>query len=233
MTSIILDCFVIGLLCLCVWVGYRKGLVASIVSLGGYIISLLAATWLGKLFAPMVFERWLRSGMIEKVGEQLASAGSVEELQAAVNQISDKIPGFLNGILFQGQTASDYMASHLGDSASSIAQDLVDQFLGPVTIFLLECILFVLLFAVCRLLVHIILKIAVTINYIPVIGTVNGLLGGCVGVFQAGVYLLLLAMVCEIIILFTHDSLGWLNTQQIESTYLFAMFYRFNPLHFF
>ena len=47
-----------------------------------------------ELFAPMVFERWLRSGMIEKVGEQLASAGSVEELQAAVNQISDKIPGF-------------------------------------------------------------------------------------------------------------------------------------------
>ena len=67
------------------------------------------------------------------------------------------------------------------------------------------------------------------VQNIPVVGGVNNLLGGFCGVIKAGIILFIVAIIAFIIILVTKDEMDLLNSQIIDKTNLFFMFYKFIP----
>ena len=98
----------------------------------------------------------------------------------------------------------------------------------PVLYILLQGLLFLLLFAACMVLVHCLAKVLRGVERLPVIGTVNGLLGGVMGALEALVVLFVAAVAVRLLLDAT-GGFSWLNASIIDETYLFRHFYYFDP----
>lgn len=95
-------------------------------------------------------------------------------------------------------------------------------------------VLRVLVFAVLVLLLYLVLKVLERVfknaNKTPLIGTVNKLLGGLLGGLFGILLSLVIVTVASILITASGDSLSWLNSQIIEQTKIFKLFYHFELL---
>lgn len=91
-------------------------------------------------------------------------------------------------------------------------------------------VVFVLLFftisAFFRAFKNYIFKLARAIKNMPVLGALDGILGGVCGVLKAFLFLIFFAVICFILITLTQDSWKLLNSKVINSTYLFFLFYK-------
>ena len=66
--------------------------------------------------------------------------------------------------------------------------------------------------------------------HLPVIGTVNHVLGGVLGLVKAAVVLLVLSLCVAFSISVTHNESKALNREAVESTYLYRTIEEYNPL---
>lgn len=230
--AIALDLAVILIFALSVFLAYRRGFLEAIIKLLGSIGAVLLALFLSRVIAPFVFNTAIRPGIVSDLTDKLSGAAVGVGWEAAVDQICNILPDFLGNMLFHGESVSEGIRGILipGGDIASMAGQVADQYIGPAVILLLEILLFVLLFFVCRLVLRLVIKVFRGVRYIPVIGSINRLLGSLVGVFQAVIYILLLGMAANIVILLTGDGLPYFNLEIIRSTKLFLVFYYFNPL---
>ena len=60
----------------------------------------------------------------------------------------------------------------------------------------------------------------------PVIGFLDGFLGAVCGVLKAFIFLFIFAVICYVVVILTRDELKFLNSNIINSTYLFFLFYK-------
>ena len=111
------------------------------------------------------------------------------------------------------------------DSSSSIKTAVVEYIIRPGFMFAAETIFFVVIFAVVSALLGIIASLAKLVNRIPVIGSLNGFLGGCAGVVKGMLAVFLLCIAVRFIVGITKGDVIMLNDTTIESTTLFKVFY--------
>lgn len=111
------------------------------------------------------------------------------------------------------------------DSSSSIKTAVVEHIIRPGFMFAAETIFFVVIFAVVSALLGIIASLAKLVNRIPVIGSLNGFLGGCAGVVKGMLAVFLLCIAVRFIVGITKGDVIMLNDTTIESTTLFKVFY--------
>ena len=95
----------------------------------------------------------------------------------------------------------------------------------PIVVFLLQTVLCLLIFAVCAIIVKAIAAMFRKFYELPILGPINSILGGVIGIFEAAIVLFVLALAVSVVIALTSNELKWLNTNVIESTNLFRVFY--------
>ncbi|MEG0832528.1 MAG: CvpA family protein [Oscillospiraceae bacterium] len=89
----IYDAVIIVVLLVGIWSGYRRGLLSSLISLGGFIISILGAMWLSNRFAASVYEKYvapkISTGLLEKFASSEAAKPFVSQGAQAVSDALD------------------------------------------------------------------------------------------------------------------------------------------------
>ena len=60
--------------------------------------------------------------------------------------------------------------------------------------------------------------------YIPIVGPLNSVLGGCVGAVEGVLYLYLMVAIASLVLALTGDSIPYLNRQTLESTWILRLF---------
>lgn len=98
-----------------------------------------------------------------------------------------------------------------------------------------RAIVFMAIFIIVAILMGLLQKtISKTLKKIPLVGTVNTVLGGVVGLLFGFLYAYLAVSLCAIIIEATKNNpLSWMNASIIEKTWLVKLVYRFNLLTLF
>ena len=61
------------------------------------------------------------------------------------------------------------------------------------------------------------------------LGGVNSLLGGALGFFQGILVVYLLAVLLGLAVLLTNNQIPFVNEEVIQNTFIFKIFYNFNP----
>ena len=107
---------------------------------------------------------------------------------------------------------------------------IADQMLYPIIYTLLQALFFLLLFFAIMVIVRSLSKVFRGVRHIPLIGPVNSLLGGVLGLVQAAVVILIVVMALNLIIGVTGDGIPYLNNEAISKTYLFRYIYDWNPV---
>ena len=115
----------------------------------------------------------------------------------------------------------------MAESARALSVSITDGVLYPILYMLLQGLLFLVLFAACMVLVHCLTKVLKGAERLPVIGTVNSLLGAVMGAAEALVVLFVAAVAVRLLLDVT-GGFSWLNENIVGQTYLFRYFYNFD-----
>ncbi len=203
MAWIFYDAAVVAILVVCFLICWHKGLVSSLVGLAAVAASCVAAYVLSGMAAPLVYSALFKEKVEQAIGAAMpGTAGGVEWIDRIIEQTSSG-------------------AAQNGLSAAETAIE------GAVRV-----ILGIIIFTLVSVLLSIAAKAFRKINDVPLLGTLNRLCGGVLGIV-IGVFIALLgATVCAVIVAVSGNSLTWLNVDIVDKTYLFSVLYRYNLLVF-
>ena len=227
---VIYDALVIFVIVYNVICSYKQGFIQSVLSIINYFISFFIAGFFGKFLSGLIFDGLIKSGVEKNLLNILNDSAASGDLFGGIDKISDLIPSWFKFFSSNQKSISDASKNFiLQNDFNAAAGAISNEFFRPYAIMLISSILFFILFAVIRLVFKKIYKLNNFVQNIPVVGGVNNLLGGFCGVIKAGIILFVVAIIAFIIILMTGNEMNLLNSEIINKTNLFFMFYKFIP----
>lgn len=207
-----LDIVAVIIVLLCMNAAAKKGFLRTVIQMIAYLVILLASSFLSRAAAPVVYDKIVQPILLERIEPQ----GETNPSNAALISAAPR------GTLSMLDINLDSLIPDI--DKSDLLEDITDAAVRPLMISAISMIGFFIIFAVLSLMVNILLTALGVIDHIPVIGTVNAVLGGAVGVFQG---LLLILVLCILLkgLLHLHPG-GWplLNEDVLNRTYICRYF---------
>ena len=227
---IIYDALVIFVIVYNVIFSYRSGFIRSVLSITNYFISFFIANFFGKFLSNLAFDGIIKSEVEKNLLNMLKDSAASGDLFGGIDKISSLIPSWFNFSAPNQETIGDVAQNFvLQNDLNAAASAISNQFFRPYITMITSSILFFALFIITRLLFKKIYRLNNIVEGIPIVGTINNLLGGFCGVIKAGIILFTIAIAAFIIILITNNEMNLLNSEIINETNLFFMFYKFIP----
>ena len=195
--SLIWDAALAALILFVVIRSVRRGFVSSFIHLLGVAASCIVAALTAGKAAA-----WLYDGYLAERVEQSVSDSLREKLEA--------FAGLLDRI-----DPTDTISAAAGDAVRTMAVSL------------LTMVAFLIIFLLAMLIVRALVKLARSGNRVPVVGGINRLPGGAMGAVEAFLLCYLIGMAATVLISFSENRWGWLNTAVVQKTYLLNWFIQF------
>ena len=217
--SLVLDLVALAVLALCAAYYAQRGFIAGVFSFFGTLIAILGAGLAAYHLAPAIFNSFFRPGIEERIAATIAEQGIYD-----IKQLLAEIMGFVPGSIMDSIVSN--MDTSMDFAAPNIAQLVVDQVVAPMVMPIISVALFFVLFSLLRILVGVVRSIAVGINKMPAMNTVNSALGAVAGVFIGALYVYL-----GFCVIWAYDSLNPQNPlgdQYFSRSFLFRLLSVFN-----
>lgn len=230
-SSVVLDFIAVAVFTALVVGGYKKGFLKTIVLAAGTLASLLVAFWLSRWLADLIFANMIRGSVLQNISDTLSGLSNSTSAAGAVPAIIAALPAFiLNPMLVQYGSKETMIAEiqkNVGDTLSGLGETITDTVVSPVVTMLLQMVLCLLIFIICVIIIKIIAKALGAVRRIPLVGTLNAVLGAVVGAVQGLIVLFLLGLVGNVLISLSGNALGWFNTEIIGKSFVYQFFYQF------
>ena len=222
--AIVFDLVMLALLLVVAFAYARRGFAAGLVQFVGNLASLIGALVLSHQASPLLFEKFFQNGFVTSIQNTLTAEGTVN-IQSTI----EKYAGFLPESIKESLTAS--AAGLLDSGAPDLAVKLVDEGIAPLLTPIIAIVLFFVAFALCRLLVGLLVAVLTNVNRIPVMGSVNRFFGFLMGLLAGVVDLYLVLCAVWAVIVITGGSIEFLNDQALAGSITYSLFGRFNPFY--
>lgn len=220
--ALILDVILIAVIVLTAFHYKKKGFVAGLLDLVGNLLALLVAWIASDRISPTVFENFFKQGLIEKITQTVQEQGT-SGLTMLVENFSSILPGGM------ADKVTRSLQEILGSGAPDLAVRIVDTILTPLIVPMITVVLFFIAFAVCKLVISMLVAVLTNINKIPVIGSVNELLGILVGVAGGVLNVVLLLCLIWAVVAITNNNLPVLNHDMLSGSMMYSLFSKYNP----
>lgn len=218
---VIWDVVAVVLLIYFVYIGARHGILRTLVGLLGYA----AAFFVARLGSPVAAQKLYDSVVRDAVKLVLTRrmADLLGQGTAAASDITAAIPDSLRRLM--GNDALDAAGSALHTEADLWIESLIDSALREPILSLLQGLFFLVIFTLTVLLVRFFSRMFSRLYMVPVLGTVNTLLGGVFGVLEAALVLFVASLALQLLILFSGGGFWWLSDIIMEETWIWRIFY--------
>ncbi|MGD9560551.1 MAG: CvpA family protein, partial [Oscillospiraceae bacterium] len=183
--SLAMDLVALGIIVNCVVIHYKRGFLRSVLRYFGNIAILHAAIFGARAAAPVVFRQFFAKTLETRMAALIS-----ENAVHSTRQLLDSLVGFLPEATLEPLTAT--LEDSLNFAAPDIAQQAVDHVLAPFITPIIAVVLFFVLFIVLWVALKLVSLALKGVSALPVVGTVNRLLGGVAGVLIAFIYIFLL-----------------------------------------
>ena len=231
LSSVILDLIAVIVLASLVVGGYKKGFLKTIVLAAGTLASLLIAFWLSGWLADLIFSNIIRECVIKNIRDTLSGLSDATSTAGAIPAVLAALPAFvLNPMMAQYGSKEEMIAEiqrNAGNTLSGLSETITDTVVSPVLTMLLRMLLCLLIFIICVIIIKIVAKALGAVRRIPLVGTLNAVLGAVVGAVQGLIALFLLGLAGNILVSLSGNALGWFNTGIIGKSYIYQFFYQF------
>lgn len=135
----------------------------------------------------------------------------------------------LNGT---AQSITDIVSVFIKGNRESTALAFEESILAPVIKGLLRVLFFVLLLIICKLIIGPISELFKGVNKIPIIGPVNVLCGGALGLVEGVLIVYAVSLGVKLAVYLTEGSLMFINNETIDKTYIFKLIYNLDLTKF-
>ena len=223
--SFLFDFIVLIVITLFVLICMRMGFIRSLVQLLRWVVSFLISYLLSFALAPAVYDGFFRAGLEESVNNTMGDvvSGAVDGL--GISDITAKIPSFLAGMLnFDPSAIEQSVSDTLQEQGIIASNSIMTTVIDPVITALIGAVLFLLLFSLLMLITKLLARSLNKINKIPVIGSVNRILGACLGLVEGMVFVLVVSFFIDIVLGFS-GNIGPITQEEIGKTFLWNLFF--------
>ena len=203
----------------------RRGLVTTLLRLGGMAVSMFAAYYVSGHLPPEVFERFFKGSLIRQTSEMIASGGQMT-IQNIVDRLVPILPQELVAQLLGG---ADKLAQMLDTTTPDIAAQIVDNVIAPLFLPIISVMVFFVTFAVCSFVVRFVAAAFINLNRVPLVGDVNRLFGTVAGLVLGIIYVMLLLCGAWAVVVITGDNLSWFSSATLESSFFYRLLASYNP----
>lgn len=228
---LLLDAVFVLVVVIFLWRGAAHGFVRAAIHFIGYFAVAIAASMIGTAVAQGVYQNFLQENLLLMVENSLEGFAQSGALAEQLESIFEGLPAILVNILqLNADSISQLLTTVAQETVPAVALTLMDTVIGPTVIFLIQGLVFLLLFTVGLVVVAFVARGFTAVNRLPIIGPVNSFLGGAVGLLQAALLLWVVALAITVFNALSGDAIPWLATQTIHRTSLLRLFFETNPL---
>jgi hypothetical protein len=171
------------------------------------------------------FETLVLAKVLANTMQNSAEYDEIADAAVAVGSFAPQ----LSGSGTAGEAVTRAIAALIeSEAGGSVSGALLDNIIAPLIIVPLRTLIFFILFAIICIVMSIIAKKMEIVNKIPLIGTVNSVLGGTIGLVKALVIVFLVCIGLNILITVTGNAIIFINTMTINESAIFKHIYNFN-----
>lgn len=201
--------------------GARSGFTRALVSFFGYSLSIFAANALAPRVARLLYDNVVRDMLYSAIGSRvdaLAESGT-----ASAGEALASMPGFLGALMEKhGGELLQLLEEAVG---GDLVDTVIDQALENPVLSLIRSAAFLIVFMVFCWVVRRVSRMAQGVYKIPVVGRLNTLLGGLLGLLQGVLFLYISGFLVRIAILAGGGGWGFLNEEVLGNTFIYRVFY--------
>lgn len=200
--------------------GRRRGFLAGLMGLIGAVGAIVGGVWASREWAPVLYQKYLGAAIGEKV------AAAVAEQGANAPALLEKYMGFLPEDLQQKLAAAVQAAVSGADT--DIAAQVVTA-LQPLLEPVLQTLIFLVACMVIRALFSFLVKLMRAFNGLPVLGTLNRILGFAFGFVTGVLDCWLICLVLWAVASASAGRIPFLTTASLSQSVIYTFFLQFNP----
>ncbi len=239
--GILIDLIIVGIVVICARKGAKNGFAKTLVGFFAFAVAIVLAGVLCAPAANLVYDKGLREPIentvystVEEnfVGGELV--GTTEQISQFVDEGISKLPSFikrLTGIEDKKDAVLETVNELKSAEIKEITDEIVAKYVGPVVIRILSIFVFIILFVVLLLICKLLSKGLKLVNKLPLIGKLNALLGGVLGLLQGAIIVLIISWVLVAITSDGGSFLGIISAETIGSSLVLKTVSTYNPLN--
>ncbi len=190
-----IDVIFIVIICLMVYLGYRNGLLYSVLSFIRIFIGAPLATYVSNAYADTIYQRYFREYAINNISSQIDSTVNLDATINSVNEFIDSLPKFL----------TDSIDLSFIDSLTTYnaAEKTVDSIVEPIAIALIKSLLFVLTLVIFYVVAGVIIRFikrSSRRHKKGIMSRANHILGGGFGILHSLLTIFLIVAVISFVL---------------------------------
>jgi len=223
--SIILDVILVLIVLFVAWRSAKKGFVRTLIEMVGYVLAIVLAFSVASFLSKQIYDSFVRPAIVKSIEANLSEfKPENSNLSEVFNKVINNIPSYmLTASGYNDKVASqiaDKISASTDNTTSKTAGEITDTLAKPAMTYILNIILIFILFFLFMLIVRFLAKVLNSLFNVPVLGAVNTLLGGVLGIFKGVIIVLLLCALITISIKLFGGN--WFITDKIvNNTYLY------------
>lgn len=229
--AIVLDLILLALFIFIVFCSYRRGFVRTVVELAGYVLVCVLAFVCTGPMSGWIFDTFMEEPVTRSAAAAIQSQVGDSAVEAA-GSFWSQLPDFVTqgaagfGITEEGLAAA--LQKGL-DGSEGMAGAVTNYVARPILTGMTRVILIIVIFLVGMLLVRLLARTINRMFQLPVIGTVNRVLGGALGLVKATLLVLLLCWLVGAVAALAGGDFGMQLRDAVQRTWLFKWLYGFKP----
>ena len=219
----ILDAIIILLLFVAVIVGWKLKVSRMLLVLLGNIISVIISAFLGDYLAPIIYESYVKPGIVESISRSVSSA------TGDYISVVEELPAFVKFALSFTGCSADTDLSQMNENLSLSVADAIEMSINPIVISVMSIILSALIFSLVFLLYRfLIMHFLLKVFKLPVLSGVDSFLGALCGILVTVVLVSFFAFLLKTITPYVEHMPFILSESTIYNSYIFYHFYSGN-----
>jgi len=231
---LILDLIIVAIIILYVYLCFKRGFVRTVIELVGYILAIYLSFTFGGILTNVVYDEFVEPAIVETVADEI-NLSADENIDKTVDSIWNSLPEFIVNAAETFDVTSDTLRDTIKDGyennadATTFAKNATEAIAKPIVVPLIKTIISLILFIILMFVVKFLAKIINRAFNIPIIGRLNRLLGGFVGLFKGLIISFVFVMMALFIMTLFEDGFLFFTNENVEQTVLFKFLAGFSP----
>lgn len=226
--SIILDVILVTIFAAFVFTAAKKGFMHTLLELLAVIVALALSYQFSPVVAQATYDEIVEKSLVEAVETQIDETVNVSSVTTQAEVLLDSIPGFMASFASSAGVDLDEIKTQISSekfSSANLAIELVDKIAKPIAVGALTAIFFLLLSVVLIFVLKWIAGLLAKLFKLPLIGTVNKVLGGVLGACKG---VLVIVFICTFLdILFANGDSE--ISDMVNNSYVVGLLDNINP----
>ena len=218
--NIVLDLIVLLIVVLLVIGGYKRGVIKTVVELGGTLLSSLAASLGGSVLAVNLYDSFIKQHIIDAVSSSLPEITPLTKTVEITEELVKNAPSYItNAFELMGYDINS-ITNDIDNSASNIPV-MVESMIRPVMIKLFTVVITIVLFAVFATVIALVSKSITSVVQMAGLSGVNRFFGAVVGLVEAVALILVMCMIIYILTVLRPTDAAQGLRDAVDSTFIF------------